>query len=186
MMVDLAIGRERPMSITRRSTLGTALAALSLRSAPGVAQAKPFDGKEIKVLVVRSSQFEAQARRVAMFTERTGINVTFVDVPFPTMREKLTAERVGGSSATLEDGVFVGDGIRVPGAGEGTRPDMVLGVRPEDLILAEGEAHFTGSVYSSELTGEAVTATVDPARTYLFDHQTAARVRGNAPPGFAS
>ena len=114
----------------------------------------------------------------------------------------------------LQDGVFVGEGIRVPDAGEGTRPDMVLGVRPEDLVLGGGAAHLTGSVYSSELTGEAVlvtvslaggqsmcaraprslrcgigetvTATVDPARTYLFDHETGARVRRTAPPSFAS
>ena len=89
------------MAFTRRSTLGTALAVaggLGLRSQASLAQAKPFEGKEIKVLVVRSSQFQAQAKRVAAFSERTGIKVTFVEVPFPAMREKLTAELVGGSS----------------------------------------------------------------------------------------
>lgn len=87
------------MTITRRSTLGAALAVAGVaRSRASLAQAKPFQGKELKVLVVRSSQFQAQARRVATFTDRTGIKVNFVEVPFPAMREKLTAELVGGSS----------------------------------------------------------------------------------------
>ncbi len=87
------------MKITRRSTLGTALAAAGVaRSRASLAQAKPLQGKEITVLVVRSSQFQAQARRVTAFTDRTGIKVSFVEVPFPAMREKLTAELVGGSS----------------------------------------------------------------------------------------
>ena len=108
----------------------------------------------------------------------------------------------------LLDGTFVGDGVRVPGAGEGTRSDMVLGVRPEDVVFG-AETQFSGQVYSSELTGEAVlvtislgggqtmcargprtlrlgigdavAASVDPARTYLFDHQTGARVRRSQP-----
>ncbi len=85
------------MVIKRRSLLAaTALGAMSVRRAS--AQGKPFDGKEIKVLVVRASQFQAQIRRVAAFTERTGIKVSFTDVPFSALREKLTAELVGGSS----------------------------------------------------------------------------------------
>ena len=91
------------MTITRRSTswklpLPWSGRVSDLRSQAALAQAKPFEGKELKVLVVRSSQFQAQAKRVAAFTERTGIKVTFVEVPFPAMREKLTAELVGGSS----------------------------------------------------------------------------------------
>ncbi len=104
----------------------------------------------------------------------------------------------------LEDGVFVADGIRVPGVGQGSRTGMVLGVRPEDLQVGEA-SQFAGKVYSSELTGEAVlvtvtlgsgqtlcargprslrcgigdavTAQVDPARTYLFERASGARVR---------
>ena len=89
------------MAITRRSTFTAAVALTgvgALRAGRAHAQSKPFDGKEVKVLVVRSSQFQAQARRVAAFTARTGIKVTFTEVPFPAMREKLTAELVGGSS----------------------------------------------------------------------------------------
>ena len=104
----------------------------------------------------------------------------------------------------LEDGAFVGDGVRVAGVGEGTRPGVVLGVRPEDLEVGAGPGALRGPVYSSELTGEAVLVTVslggqmlcargprklrleigeavdvrvDPARTYLFDAATGERLR---------
>ena len=58
---------------------------------------KPFAGKEIKVLAVQSTQFAAHAKKVAAFAEQTGIKVTYVYVPFVALRERLTAEMVGGS-----------------------------------------------------------------------------------------
>ena len=90
------------MRITRRHALGgAAAAATGALIAPRVASAltagKPFAGKEIKVLAVQSTQFAAHAKKVAAFTEQTGIKVTFVFVPFGALRERLTAEMVGGS-----------------------------------------------------------------------------------------
>ena len=90
------------MRITRRHALGgAAAAATGALIAPRVASAltagKPFAGKEIKVLAVQSTQFAAHAKKVAAFTEQTGIKVTFVFVPFVALRERLTAEMVGGS-----------------------------------------------------------------------------------------
>lgn len=91
------------MSVTRRTalTVGGAAAAgslLGLRPASaGITPGKPFAGKEVKVLVVQASQFAAHAKRSAAFTEQTGIKVTQVIVPFVALRERLTAEMVGGS-----------------------------------------------------------------------------------------
>ena len=90
------------MRITRRHALGgAAAAATGALIAPRVASAltagKPFAGKEIKVLAVQSTQFAAHAKKVAAFAEQTGIKVTFVFVPFGALRERLTAEMVGGS-----------------------------------------------------------------------------------------
>ncbi len=90
------------MRITRRHALGgAAAAATGALIAPRVASAltagKPFAGKEIKVLAVQSTQFAAHAKKVAAFAEQTGIKVTFVFVPFAALRERLTAEMVGGS-----------------------------------------------------------------------------------------
>jgi multiple sugar transport system substrate-binding protein len=49
-------------------------------------------------MVVRASQFAAEAKRLPAFEEATGIKVTFVDIPFVAMREKLTAEMIAGST----------------------------------------------------------------------------------------
>jgi len=91
------------MSINRREMLGgvAALAAGGLIGASVPARAitpgKPFAGKEVKVLAVQSTQFAAHAKKVAAFAEQTGIKVTYVYVPFVALRERLTAEMVGGS-----------------------------------------------------------------------------------------
>ena len=67
------------------------------RVASALTAGRPFAGKEIKVLAVQSTQFAAHAKKVAAFAEQTGIKVTFVFVPFGALRERLTAEMVGGS-----------------------------------------------------------------------------------------
>ncbi len=86
------------MAITRRRALGGTLGfATPFLSRAAVAQDRPFAGQELKVLTVRATQFQAQAKRLPAFTERTGIRVTYTEVPFPAMREKLTAEMVGNS-----------------------------------------------------------------------------------------
>lgn len=90
------------MTIDRRRVLGglAAIGATGVLPRPALAAitpGKPFAGQEVKVLAVQSTQFEAQARRVAPFEEATGIKVTYVEVPFQAMRERLTAEMVGGS-----------------------------------------------------------------------------------------
>ena len=67
----------------------------------------------------------------------------------------------------LQDGDFVAPGLRIAGVGGGSHPDVVLGVRPEDVHLAEpGQADVAGPVYTFELTGDAVlvTAAIGPTR----------------------
>ena len=70
-------------------------------------------------------------------------------------------------TGALVDGSFVAPGVTLPGAGTGSRDGVVLGIRPECLsITAPGAGHMAGSVFTTELTGEAVlvTAQVGPAR----------------------
>ena len=102
------------------------------------------------------------------------------------------------------DGRFVTEGASIAGVGGGTRDGVVLGVRPEDLSIAEpGAGSFDAEVYASELTGESVLVTVevagrriaakadrhtrkaigetvgirvDPAHTYLFDAASGDRI----------
>ena len=109
----------------------------------------------------------------------------------------------------LVGGAFRGEGLTLPGVGEGVgardRAGVVLGARPEDVaVVAPGAGNVEAAVYSFELTGESVLVTVmlagrpfcargdrhlrydigapvglrvDPARTYLFDASTEARIR---------
>jgi len=70
-------------------------------------------------------------------------------------------------TGNLVDGTFTAPGVALPGAGTGSRDGVVLGVRPECLSLcAPGDGHMAGTVFTTELTGEAVlvTAQVGPAR----------------------
>ncbi len=91
------------MHINRRELIAGAAAAGAAGFAPvssalaAITPGKPFAGKEIKVLAVQSTQFAAHSKKVAAFTEATGIKVTYVYVPFAALRERLTAEMVGGS-----------------------------------------------------------------------------------------
>jgi multiple sugar transport system substrate-binding protein len=78
---------------------GLAMAAVLSASQAFAWQAtegKPFDGQTVQVLAVKSSQFEAYEARLAAFEEATGIDVMVDYVPFPNMKEALTAEMVGG------------------------------------------------------------------------------------------
>jgi len=69
------------------------------------------------------------------------------------------------------NGAFISDGVHIPDVGGGTRTNLVLGIRPEDLIVTEpGQGDFNAPVYATELTGESVLVTVTAG-----DQQIAAR-----------
>ena len=85
------------MSISRRAVVVGAAAGAVFKPHVSRAQAR-FAGQEVKVLAVQASQFIAQEKRAKAFAEQTGAKVTFVYVPFVALRERLTAEMVGGSS----------------------------------------------------------------------------------------
>jgi multiple sugar transport system ATP-binding protein len=60
----------------------------------------------------------------------------------------------------LDNGDFVGPDTRVSGAGSGTRPNVVLGVRPEDMEIVLGpDGHLTSKLYSLEPTGDVTLVT---------------------------
>ena len=105
----------------------------------------------------------------------------------------------------LENGAFIADGMRIEGLGQGNLEKAVLGVRAEDLMLANTDnSNVRGSVFSFELTGDATLITLNcgeqritarfgkevrasmgeqlgfmaaPERCYLFDGQTQNRLR---------
>ena len=108
---------------------------------------------------------------------------------------------IGGE---VKDGNFEGRGVRADGVGGGTRAAAILGVRPEDLAIVNGDGgHFSAPIYSVELTGEVTLVTVrlgddfvsiradkdftagideqvnvriNPEKTFLFDSATEQRI----------
>ena len=65
--------------------------ALAWEATPGL----PYEGQTVHALIVKSSQFEAHEARMSAFEEATGIDVVIDYVPFPNMKEALTAEMIG-------------------------------------------------------------------------------------------
>lgn len=56
----------------------------------------PYKGTKLTFLVHNAAQSQAQNKRVAEFTKLTGIEVDFLMVPYPSLREKITADAVAG------------------------------------------------------------------------------------------
>lgn len=83
----------------RLRTSALAMAAILCGSSAFAWQAtegRPHAGQTVRVLAVKSSQFEAHEARLAAFEEATGIDVVVDYVPFPNMKEALTAEMIAG------------------------------------------------------------------------------------------
>ena len=63
----------------------------------GLKAGMPYKGTKLTFLVHNAAQSQAQFKRVAEFTEKTGIEVDFLMVPYPSLREKITADAVAGT-----------------------------------------------------------------------------------------
>jgi multiple sugar transport system ATP-binding protein len=105
----------------------------------------------------------------------------------------------------LENGAFIGAATRVDGVGGGSRKGVILGIRPEDISIAEaGKGHLASKLYSLEPTGDQTLASAfaggqlvvvkghrsfrqpldtpiafsfDTSRAYLFDAASGDRIR---------
>ncbi len=111
----------------------------------------------------------------------------------------------------LRNGDFVTPGCHIKQIGKGSRQNVILGVRPEDMKIVEnGESHIEVVLYSVELTGDQTIVTaklgesditvredkeyegvidqsvkikVDESKVYLFDAKTGDRIRQAAKSG---
>jgi multiple sugar transport system ATP-binding protein len=107
----------------------------------------------------------------------------------------------------LVDGDFVTENCRIQKVGKGSRGDVNLGVRPEDMkMVAGGQSHVEAILYSVELTGDQTIATaklgddyftvredkeyegtidqrvkiwVNASKVFLFDSSTGERIRSS-------
>lgn len=91
-------------SPTRRMFLGGAGATLALSSGlPRLARAqdtldwKQFDGSHIEVSLVKSPRADTIERNLAAFTEMTGIDVGFEQIPEQQQRQKVVVEFASGA-----------------------------------------------------------------------------------------
>lgn len=82
--------------LIRLAAAGGLLPACAFAQNSGVTlkPGKPYAGATVNVLSVVAPQFSAHEARLAEFEALTGIKVRYQYVPFPSMREKLTAELV--------------------------------------------------------------------------------------------
>ena len=165
----------------------------------------------ITTVYVTHDQIEAMtlATRVAVMDKGVIRQLGPPDDIYSDPADLFVAGFIGSPSMNLipgavADGVFTAGPLRVAQLGGGTRDNVVLGVRPEDLALAPvGAGAGDLTVYSTELTGEATLVTlsvgdtrisvradkttrpaidsrvglnIDPRTCYLFDAATEKRV----------
>jgi multiple sugar transport system substrate-binding protein len=65
----------------------------------GLKEGMPYKGTKLTFLVHNAAQSQAQSKRVGEFTKLTGIEVDFLMVPYPSLREKITADAVAGTGS---------------------------------------------------------------------------------------
>lgn len=166
----------------------------------------------ITTVYVTHDQMEAMtlATRVAVMSKGVIQQLAPPEAVYNDPVNMFVAGFIGSPSMNLVhgaliDGDFRGADLVVAGLGGGSRGDVVLGARPEDLrVVGPGAGAFDAPVYAFELTGESVLVTVtvggrhicargdrhfrcgigdmvgvelDAARTYLFDAKTEDRIR---------
>jgi len=165
----------------------------------------------VTTIYVTHDQIEAMtlAHRVAVMN---GGRIQQLDTPeaiYDRPANLFVAGFIGSPPMNLIHGEMVGDRFQTVGVAlrcppSGARGKVVLGVRPEDVSVAEaGQGHVQGTVYAVELTGEAILVTttvgterliaraprtwrggvgapigltVDTTRLHLFDEATGQRL----------
>ena len=167
----------------------------------------------ITTIYVTHDQMEAMtlATRVAVMNKGVVQQLAPPEAIYNDPANMFVAGFIGSPSMNLirgdlVDGTFRGKDVTFPGVGAGkSRPDVVLGIRPEDLqVVAPGAGVMNAPVYAFELTGDSVLVTItvggqqisargdrhfrceigdvvgigfDQKRTYLFDAQTEDRIK---------
>ena len=166
----------------------------------------------VTTIYVTHDQMEAMtlATRIAVMNNGVIQQLAAPEVIYNDPANLFVAGFIGSPSMNLVRGALVDGSFRsgemtVSGLGGGTRENVVLGVRPEDVsVKSAGAGLFDAPVYAFELTGESVLVTVtvagrhlsaradrhfrcgigdtvgitfDPPRAYLFDAVSEGRIR---------
>lgn len=131
--------------------------------ADGLLEGKPYDGTTIRFLTCCATvpQFAALHQRTAEFTERTGIEVEWSNIPYAAYLQKIVAESaIGGGTY---------DALIWPDA---WGPSLKIGVQPLDEVMA---AHgvtmddFSGPFKEAAAAGEPGTTYGMPVRGFSYN-----------------
>lgn len=122
----------------------------------------------VTTVYVTHDQIEAMtlAHRVAVMYQGIIQQLAPPDVIYNDPANLFVAGFIGNPAMNLiygelDEGAFVAADVRIPNVGKGSRKDVVLGVRSEDLIVVEsGQGDINSPIYSIELTGENTLVTV--------------------------
>ena len=116
----------------------------------------------VTTIYVTHDQIEAMtlADRVVVMSRAEIQQIGTPEVSYNQPANLFVAGFIGSPSmnliaGALRDGVFEAPGVSVPGFGTQSRPDVVLGVRAEDMaVTAPEQAQIRAEVFSFELTGD--------------------------------
>ena len=116
----------------------------------------------VTTIYVTHDQIEAMtlADRVVVMSRAEIQQIGSPEVSYNQPANLFVAGFIGSPSmnliaGALRDGVFEAPGVSVPGFGTQSRPDVVLGVRAEDMaVTAPEQAQIRAEVFSFELTGD--------------------------------
>lgn len=125
----------------------------------------------VTTVYVTHDQMEAMtlADRVAVMREGRIVQLDTPKRIYSYPADLFVAGFVGSPSMNLVDGtvtsgVFRAEGIELPVSLQ-DRDAVVLGIRPEDLELAEGDMSVKGKLYAVELTGDSTLVTMRAGKT---------------------
>ena len=131
----------------------------------------------ITTIYVTHDQIEAMtlAYRIAVMSKGSIQQLGTPEDIYDTPANLFVAGFIGSPPMNLiagavTGGTFRAEGIAVPlGADLARDRDAVtLGIRPENIAMTQGEdGHATGKVYSFEMTGDAVLATIDVGKARI-------------------
>ena len=125
----------------------------------------------VTTVYVTHDQMEAMtlASRVAVMREGRIVQLDTPKKIYAEPADLFVAGFIGSPSMNLVDGavsggVFRAEGVAVP-VDLPDRDNVVLGIRPEDLTIAEAGAPIGGRLYALELTGDSTLVTLRAGKT---------------------
>ncbi|MEO0496349.1 MAG: sn-glycerol-3-phosphate ABC transporter ATP-binding protein UgpC [Pseudomonadota bacterium] len=127
----------------------------------------------ITTVYVTHDQMEAMtlASRIAVMNEGRIVQLDTPQKIYSEPADLFVAGFIGSPSMNLIEGAVTNGVFEAPGVNlsvsVGDRDGVVLGIRPEDIELADGNGAISGPIYAMELTGDATLITIRHGTTIV-------------------